>query len=188
MTDVFISYRTADEPMTAVLIKQALSARFGARRIFLDNMSIDLGADFPPILWAALRECRAVVAIIGSRWFAPGANGSRRVDDPEDFVRRELVEALKLGTRVIPVLVGDVRLSAVDLPAPLAALADRQYLQIRTRAVEHDVNRLVDELARLIGLGAEPAEVADTPGAAVVSNFYGEVKAPKAVFGISNGN
>ena len=51
----------------------------------------------------------------GPGWLtAADANGKRRIDDPRDAVRKEVASALKSGTRVIPVLVGDARLPAEE--------------------------------------------------------------------------
>ena len=198
MTDFFISYRTADEPITAVLIKHVLGNRFGAGRAFLDNTSIPLGVHFPPVIEDALADCRVLIAVIGARWFEVNAQGCRRVDDPADWVRREIVSALGRGIPVIPVLVGDVKLAATDLPPELAALPARQFLSIRLRAVEHDLEPLIDRLSSVIEPDqaepdqAEPdhtgpEEEADQPARSGVHIIFRErVQAPGGVFGIQN--
>jgi hypothetical protein len=185
VTDVFISYRTADEPVTAVFIKHVLGEEFGAECVFLDNTSIPLGADFPPVLEEALASCRALVAVIGSRWFSLDDRGRRRVDNPQDWVRREILGALGRGIPVIPVLVGDVRLAADQLPTELARLADRQFLPVRVRSVEHDLQPLVERLVPLVAPDRRDAPAAGgTP--AVSNEFHGRVDASDAVFGIQN--
>jgi hypothetical protein len=54
------------------------------------------------------------------------ADRRRRIDDPVDWVRREIAEALSLGLRGIPVLTGDASLPAeADLPQDIAGHAYR---------------------------------------------------------------
>jgi hypothetical protein len=187
VTDVFISYRTADEPITAVLIKHVLSNRFGARRIFLDNTSIPLGEHFPPVIEDALAQCRALVAVIGPRWFATDAQGGRRVDDPADWVRREILSAFDRGIPVIPVLVGDVSLADTDLPGELSGLRARQFLPIRLRAVEHDLQPLIDRLTSVLETADDETEDDhERTSGGVQLNFHERVDAPNSVFGVQN--
>src|SRR5262249_33613134 len=54
--------------------------------------------------------------------------------DPQDWIRREIVEAITLGLRLIPVLTGNVRLPAgADLPQDIAGLSRRQHVPLRRR-------------------------------------------------------
>jgi hypothetical protein len=187
VTDIFISYRTADEPVTAVFIKRMLSEKFGAERVFLDNTSIPLGHDFSPVIEAALESCQVLVAVVGPRWFTRDQHGRRHVDDPADWVRREIIRALDRDAAVIPVLVGDVRLTAGELPDELAALPARQFLRLRVRSVENDLRPLVAQISRVVP--PQPQEDAGSPvaGSTIVSNqFHGKVEAPHGVFGVSN--
>ncbi|MDI6098173.1 toll/interleukin-1 receptor domain-containing protein [Actinoplanes sp. NEAU-A12] len=185
MTDFFVSYRTADQAVTAVYLKHVLSERFGARRVFLDNTAIPLGEHFPPLIEKALERCRVLIAVIGPKWLAADEHGHRRVDDPADWVRREIARALDRGIPVIPLLVGDVELDVADLPAELASLASRQYLQIRLRALEHDVEPLIDRLVELVEEGPEGREASGSAPAAggVANNFYGHTDARHSTFG-----
>ncbi|MCY1142438.1 toll/interleukin-1 receptor domain-containing protein [Actinoplanes sp. Pm04-4] len=183
MTDVFISYRTSDEPMTAVFIKHVLGNRIGDQRVFLDNTSIPLGTHFPPTIEKALDDCQALVAVIGVRWLEADQNGRRRVDDPSDWVRREIIHVLGRGIPVIPVLIGDVHLDQVALPTELAALSSRQFLPVRVRSVEHDLRPLMDRLSDLV----DPPGADGATTSATVSNVFNDtVYAPNGVFGISN--
>lgn len=151
MTRVFVNYRSADEAYLAILLDEKLCERLGSDNVFRDERSIGLGVDFNPVLWANLARSSVLVVVIGKNWFATDAHGRRRLDDPADFVRREIALGLQLGIRVIPVLVGDVPpLRAADLPPDVAPLADRQFLRLGTRAAQHDVARLVDEIARIV--------------------------------------
>ena len=141
MSGVFINYRGADSDTAAVLIDRELAARLGSDRVFLDSRSIPAGADFVEELLARLRACSVLVVVIGPRWLTvTDAAGRRRIDDPRDWIRREIVEALSHGLRVIPVLTGDVALpTEADLPADIAGLSRRQYVPLRRRYTTVDL-------------------------------------------------
>jgi len=145
---VFLSYRTGDGDWAAVLLMKVLSANFGASRVFLASSSIRPGEDFTQRIAEALSSSGVLLAIIGPRWLsAVGQHGYRRLDDPDDWVHREIAEAFRQGVDVIPVLLDNVeRLAESDLPPDLARLANCQYVRLRHR-YEHDIAELVTALA-----------------------------------------
>ncbi|MFD7546086.1 toll/interleukin-1 receptor domain-containing protein [Streptomyces sp. NPDC059816] len=152
MPDVFVNYRTGDEEATATLIAGELSRRFGDEAIFKASKSITPGQRFPDQLVTAVRRSSAVLVVIGEHWTeAESRNGGRALDDPEDWTRREILEALDSGALVIPVLVGRAtRLDAAALPPELAELADFQYRRFSHRNDRADLARLADDLAGLV--------------------------------------
>src|SRR5262249_34034703 len=161
---VFINYRGEDSHGYGALLYAELSRRFGPELVFLDSASIPAGADFVEHLLDQVRNARVVLAVIGTRWLAvTGPGGGRRIDDPGDWIRRELVAAFAAGVRVIPVLPDDAEMPTEDqLPGELAALGRCQYRRLRHRDASADLARLVTELAELdAGLGA--AAVARAP-------------------------
>ena len=158
--DIFVNYRSEDDPAVAVLLDEKLCERFGRDRVFRDNRSIGLGVDFRPELWGRLAKSSVLIVVCGPRWLAADEQGRRRVDNPDDFVRREIQWALTMGIPVVPVLVGDVPdLRASDLPDDIAALAHRQRWRLRTRGMQHDIPPLIDEIASIVSDGAAPGSV-----------------------------
>jgi tetratricopeptide (TPR) repeat protein len=153
VSGIFINYRGADSDTAAALIDRELTARFGRSSVFLDSLSIPAGADFVDELLGRLRTCSVLLVVIGSRWLTlTDAAGHRRIDDPSDWIRREIVEAFAHGLRVIPVLTDDAKLPAeTELPADIAGLCRRQYVPLRRRYPTVDLDHLV---ARIIE--AEP--------------------------------
>lgn len=192
MIDIFINYRSSDEPFAALLIDKALSGRLGSGRVFRDSRTIRPGIHFPPEIWSALQQCRVLVAVIGQRWLRPGPDGQRRIDDPTDYVRREIAEALRRDVLVVPVLVGETPLPTErdELPPDIAGISSRQYLHLRVRNAEYDVLRLANEFDDLLDCGVRPAtEYGDhiEPSANVTNNFHQPVHAPESNFGIKFG-
>lgn len=165
MHKVFINYRTGDGDEAAALVETALSHRFGSDRIFRAAKSIPPGEPFSQTLLDAVRSSTALLAIIGPEW-----QRHPRLQDENDWVRREIVEAYAHGVTVIPVLKGRKmdRLEKSDLPPDLSRLADAQSLRLDTRDNGSDLARIGDELAlRVPGFaeidrGAGPAE-SETP-------------------------
>ncbi len=145
---VFINYRGDDSQHCAALLDRELSARFGRERVFRDCRSIPLGDDFADAILGRLRRCRVLLALVGPRWATlTDEHGRRRIDDPGDWIRREIAEAFANGVRVVPVLVDGVDLPAeADLPPDIARLSRCQYQRLSHRSDEQDVARLVDGL------------------------------------------
>jgi tetratricopeptide (TPR) repeat protein len=148
---VFISYRGEDSQSYGALIYSELSRRFGVDQVFLDSESTLAGEDFVEVMLGRLRQCSVVLAVIGPRWLTvTDAAGRRRIDSPEDWIRRELVEAFAQRLQVIPILTEGVQIPGeADLPTDIAALHRRQALRVHHRNTSHDLARIVEELTRL---------------------------------------
>ena len=99
--------------------------------------------------------------LIGPQWLtAAGDGGRRRIEDPSDFVHREIAGALAREVRILPVLVGGASMpSQADLPEALAPLARRNALEITDSRWDYDVGRLLTALARVT-----PRQRNDDPG------------------------
>jgi hypothetical protein len=75
----------------------------------------------------------------------------RRLDNPEDWVRREIIEAFRGGLRVIPIFLdGTAALNEADLPDDIGMLARCQYLRLHHRNDDRDIARVLDELTELL--------------------------------------
>lgn len=148
---VFINYRGVDSSGYSALLYAELSRRLGPDLVFLAGESIPAGSDYVAQLLARVRQAWVVLAVIGRRWLAVAdSGGRRRLDDPDDWVRRELAEAFMAGAVVIPILVDDAGLpSERELPADIAALARCQYRRLRHREAGRDIARLVGDLVAL---------------------------------------
>jgi tetratricopeptide (TPR) repeat protein len=151
---IFISYRREDAAGDAGRLADHLHRRFGQNQVFLDIDTIDPGTDFVQVLHASLQETAAVLVVIGPRWTsARAANGTRRLDDANDFVRLEVEASLGRNIPVVPVLVqGATMPRAEDLPASLSSLATRQAATLDHAEFHDDAERLCDRLATMIGV------------------------------------
>jgi TIR domain len=144
---VFISYRRRDAAYAGRLYDELVD-RLGQAQVFMDVEAIEAGADFAAVILQQVRGAGAVLAVVSPGWaVTTDANGRRRLDDPEDFVRRELEAALDVGTKIIPVLVQEARMPASsDLPDSIAPFAHRQAAVLSDRRWRAEVKELIDHL------------------------------------------
>jgi hypothetical protein len=156
MPSIFLSYRRVDTSGHTGRLSDALEARFGADAVFHDIQSIEAGRRFDEVIDSALAQCRVFVPLIGDDWLrVTGPDGRRRLDDPEDLVRREVVAALRRGIPVIPVLLEGATMPApASLPAELQSLSRHQAIEISDTRWDFDVQRLITAIERV---GVPPA-------------------------------
>jgi hypothetical protein len=146
---IFINYRRDDAGGYAGRLADSLAAYFGPDRVFRDVTGIDYGHDFEQVIDAKLAESGAVVALIGDKWASvTNAEGRRRLDDPGDYVIREISAALRSGIPVIPVLIGNTGMPRpADLPESLSDLTRRNAITVTDERWDFDVHRLAKVLA-----------------------------------------
>ncbi|MGH8721439.1 MAG: TIR domain-containing protein, partial [Burkholderiales bacterium] len=153
---IFISYRRSDAGGHARALHEYLSGRFGVDRVFFDRSTIEGGDAFPDTLRRGVEGCAALLALIARDWLdMKGDDGTRRLDDPHDFVRQEIALALERGKKVFPVLFDDTPVPPADrLPKPLKKLAGRNALTLRGATLDYNTQRreLVRLLAKLPGV------------------------------------
>jgi hypothetical protein len=151
MSGLFISYRRDDQAGFAGRLADALESAFGADSVFRDVQDIRPGEDFVDALHTQLQSVDVMLVMIGPAWLTVSRNGVRRLDEADDFVRREIEAGLESGKPVLPVLVGGAAMPAEDdLPAAIGALARRQAFVLSDAGWSSDVARLVEDIARFL--------------------------------------
>lgn len=155
----FISYRRADTDALAGRIADRLAHDLPDWAVFMDVESIGAGVNYRQAIDDTLARCSVFVALIGARW---AGDGGTRIHDPKDLLRYEVKSALAHGLRIIPVLVNDARMpQAHDLPEDIAALHDRNAIELRHSRFDDDFKNLVKAIA-----GDDRAARASRPGGA----------------------
>ena len=132
---VFLNYRRSDSSIVAQALYLQLRQRFGSRQLFMDVNSIAWGEKWPKRIQSRLEKANIALALIGSGWLkAADQFGRRLLDDPDDWVRMELTDALRKGVRVLPILIDDPRLMPPPeaLPEPLRGLSECQAIVLYT--------------------------------------------------------
>ncbi|WP_275330702.1 GUN4 domain-containing protein [Nodosilinea sp. PGN35] len=150
MPSIFISYRRSDSQADVGRIYDRLIDHFGREAVFKDVDDIPAGADFREFLNRTLSECKVLLAVIGPGWLnAADEYSNRRLDNPADWVRLEVAEALRRkDIIVVPLLVSNARMPKVDeLPPDLKELAYRNSREARPDPdFGKDMNRLISGL------------------------------------------
>ena len=145
----FISYRRKNDTSLARDIQKELIRRYGDASVFMDTASIDFGEAFPDRIISAIRVCGVMLVLIGPDWLEV-VDGRRRIDDPNDWVRREIEAVLqRRDAVVVPVLVrGAVAPTGAELPDPLEGLATRHAIAIAGEDLSSEMDTLVRSLDR----------------------------------------
>src|SRR4051794_38513017 len=96
MAGIFISYRRDDAAADAGRLHDDLRRRH-TRDVFLD-LSMRAGVDFHEALFARVKSCDVLLALIGPRWLQARneVTGERRLDEESDYVRQEIEAALTM--------------------------------------------------------------------------------------------
>jgi hypothetical protein len=139
---VFINYRADDTGETAARLYDELDRLLEPDQVFLDQGEIAPGREWPDWLEREMARCTVMLSLVGPLWLSVQntRTGVRRLDEADDWVRRELEVALggNSGTEVIPLLVNatpHIPLEALQqsgTTACIARFARLQTLQLRT--------------------------------------------------------
>ncbi len=145
---VFVSYRRFDSQDIAARIADNLQTVKEVDSVFLDVESIRFGERFPDRLNDEISQADVCLAIIGPNWLGTETErDDRRIMKSDDFVRREIAQALSAGTRIIPILVNDAVMPSVDeIPSDISDLAQRNALSIRHGSFRQDFETLVEAI------------------------------------------
>jgi hypothetical protein len=142
---IFLSYRRDDSAGQTGRLKDILVEQLGDDCVFLDVDNIPLGANFVEKLTQEVSSCALVLVVIGGQWLSlRDAGGKRRIDNPRDPVRIEVVTALQGNISVVPILLDGMEMPPADsLPDDMKALVVRHGIEINHSTFRSDVDRLV---------------------------------------------
>jgi hypothetical protein len=145
----FISYRRQQESFVAHALRAQLARKFGEASVFMDTEAIGAGEQFPRRIQEAILGCSVMLVIIGSGWLELADDqGHRRLDDPDDWVRREIEMGLsRPEVAVVPILLDGARVpEAEELPDSIKALALRNGVPLTGERLGVEVDELVDSI------------------------------------------
>jgi branched-chain amino acid transport system substrate-binding protein len=158
-SSVFICYRRDDSTLYARNLYAELQRHFGERKVFMD-VRLALGANFVEQVERQIAACGVLLVVIGPDWSTiADPDGNRRLDDPEDLVRREIEAGLaRDNVVVIPLFVRGAQMPKLDeLPPSLAPLRSRNGLALVDHRWDEDMSVIVTRLrAKLDPTGAPP--------------------------------
>jgi TIR domain len=173
---IFISYRRDDSEGESGRLFDDLVRAYGDDSVFMDVAGIQPGLDFRKAIDDNVASCGVLLAVIGPTWATvTGSDGSRRLENQNDYVRLEIGSALKRGIPVIPVLVHEAHMPPLEqLPDDLKDLRYRNSVELTHARWNSDVALLVTALKSYVG--AESAH----PEATVHATVPVQLPAPQA--------
>jgi hypothetical protein len=146
---IFVNYRRSDTAGYAGRLADDLDEHFRENMVFHDIDSIAPGTDFVEATQRAIGSAEVLLAVIGRSWL--NATNFKRLQDPKDYVRLEILTALNRDTRVIPVLVEGASMPSADqLPEDLSPLTRRNAFELHENSWGNDVQRLIIMLEQLV--------------------------------------
>jgi TIR domain-containing protein len=149
--EIVISYRSEDSGSAGRLYDR-LEEHFGPEAVFMDKARLRGGVSFPEEIATVIRGCKVVIAVVTP------VNWSTGIAERDDWVRRELTEALGAGKQVMPVRMHGAPPPGAGLPPDLEALAKLHARSIDDDDFDDDTLRVIDDLRELVA--PPPPEVA----------------------------
>lgn len=136
MSRIFINYRRLLSYHAAARVHSLLAAHFGHTWVFRDDDSFEKGGALPTQIEQALAKCEVFLPLIDLNWETIDHNGTPRLHDPSDWVRREIETVLfrnnsrPAGTEepilIIPILLNGAEMPKTEsLPPSIAPIINR---------------------------------------------------------------
>lgn len=151
--DIFISYRRLDSAIFSQWLAAQLRAAYGQRCVFIDTENIRDAEIWAHKISTPLESARVVIVVIGKSWLSiKDEHERRRIDLPDDWVRREIEISLRGGKTVIPLLIDGARLPVPEaIPESLANLLEIQARQVNAGQIAKDIADLVVHIGERLG-------------------------------------
>lgn len=145
---IFVSYRRADSAAEAGRLHGTIVGELGRSTVFMDTSSIEPGTQWSKELEEALQKAQIVIVVIGTEWIRISDEfGLRRIDQEDDWVRREIEFALREDKKLLPLLVRGAKMPPPNkLPTSISALTRRQAVDIRDAYWDHDIKLVLEQL------------------------------------------
>jgi hypothetical protein len=153
---IFVNYRGSDEIWATEYVYARMTEAFGADAVFKAGNALKPGDPYPQILDEKAAHCPVMLVCIGPSWAdTKDAAGARRLDSPDDWVRKEIKLALRADNLVVPLLIGnhgEVSVpSAEKLPEDLRDLVGRPARRIAPGGgLDATMPALIAELAAAV--------------------------------------
>jgi len=157
---IFINYRRVLLPDFAPRFHEALQKAFGKGVVFFDREEIRPGSYWDDTLVKALDDAQVLLCLIPPRWVEcthPKHHGRRRIDLPDDWVRKEIKHFIDAGPpkTIIPVLIngGVFPYKKEALPEEIRELTRFQHAKrdVTSANLHHDIQPLIEAIRESLG-------------------------------------
>ena len=136
---IFISYRRDTGIYIARTLRQSIERENPSLRIFIDSDELS-GGNFNEALLKNIEETPNFI-------FVMSQGALDRCQNPDDWVRRELAQALRLGKRVIPVFEEGVKFpDRHELPEDIRAVVDHNGVEYSPHYHQEAIKKIINFL------------------------------------------
>jgi len=151
--DIFVSYRRLDSAIFSQWLATQLQGAYGPACVFIDTENIRDADVWASKIAGSLNAASIVIVVIGKSWIAiKDEFERRRIDLPDDWVRREIETALQNNKTIIPLLIEGAELPAAEaLPPSVVGLRDIQARSIGATTTAKDISELVKDIGTRLG-------------------------------------
>ena len=148
---IFISYRQKDSYELTDRLAHDLMETFGKAAIFLDKERIKGGDDWSTEIESQAKSCSVMLVVVGKEWAnarydhkKPEKEDRLRLEDPEDWVRKEINWAFDNDCIVIPLLIDGAELRGKEWlqGCGLERLSVPQTMPLRSGDYENDLQAI----------------------------------------------
>jgi hypothetical protein len=146
--DLFISYEREDAGDSSLLIYTHLAQWFGEYRVFRDKQKIPTGSKWQKNLRRQVEGCRGFIIVVGPDWNTPRIR--QKLNDPDNWVGKEIVCALTNNKPIFPVLMGGITSLNTDLLPEViqpAFTTNNYFFFMDGPEFERSLNRLCSDIA-----------------------------------------
>lgn len=149
---IFISYRRDDSAAEAAALYRELRGESDEDLVFMDTSTVEPGRKWTEEIESALESAETIIAVIGPDWIkASNEWGQRRIDQKDDWVRREILFALNSNKKIIPTFVRGARQPPKEvLPKDIDNLFSFQSIELRRDYWQHDVQLLLAQFPKSV--------------------------------------
>ncbi|MBX3082260.1 MAG: SUMF1/EgtB/PvdO family nonheme iron enzyme [Anaerolineae bacterium] len=152
---LFVNYRRADDREFAETLRLQFMNRYGRENVFMDFDSLPNFTNFEEFIKRKVRECDALVMMIGAKWTDLLREKAAKGDP--DYVLIELEEALKHHKLIAPIRLRDASMpDPADIPDWLHPISKLNAPDISPgRHLIDDVTHIITDLeAELVRRGS----------------------------------
>lgn len=149
---LFISYRRRQDAWAVGHLRDRLVGEFGREQVFFDADTLQGGQRWLDEIRAAIAGASAVVVVFDQAWVGHLPDGTRRIDQPDDPVRQELMLAHAQGVAIVPVVIDQAAVPGdADLPEDLRFLNTLHFRRLNpTASIDQQVNALIADIRQAI--------------------------------------
>lgn len=145
MANVFLSYRRGDIGWMTSIYREFDRKKYSDIKVFRDIEHIPEGTDFSERLKNEIDKSDVILVLVADVWEERAEKGD--LNDPKDWVRKELLYAIKQQKLLLPLFIEDK--SFPKLASEFDELTGKEGARIHSLTIDDDIDKLAKTLREL---------------------------------------